>query len=295
MVIIRASVMCGMDLKGLLPASRAHKIAAMVIAASMLLAIYMIAIEPFSLRVVEGRASLFDDGAPPLRIVVISDTHIPFYPQGYLDSLIERINGLEPDYVFIVGDIMEGQDQGWDELAKLRRIRSRYGTFAVLGNHDYIDWVCGSRSGLAYADRVESVLEAQGISVLRNENRELDAGGRRLILAGLDDGWACMADYDSTVAGADPSVPWIILAHEQEYVPPDGDGPSRLVLSGHTHCGQVRLPIIGSIPKLAGFPGDVEGGWGRLDDRTQLYVGCGATPGGIRLGAPPEITLILLS
>jgi len=134
------------------------------------------------------------------------------------------------------------------------------------------------------------LLELEGIRVLRNGNADL--GGFTLV--GVDDAWACESDYWKAVEGADRSRPIILLTHNQEAVPPQEYEGLGLVLVGHTHCGQVRLPIIGSVPKLFGFRGEYDAGLHRFGNDSYIYTTCGIG-GGPRFLAPPEISVIDVS
>ncbi|MFH0737976.1 MAG: metallophosphoesterase, partial [Candidatus Micrarchaeota archaeon] len=231
------------------------------------------------------------DGDGGLRIAFISDIHASSMDKAHLAYIVDEVNALEPDIVIIGGDTIESSPDEFPILEPLKGLKPRIGSFAVLGNHDYGEWGCGSERTVS--DLTEGRLEELGISVLRNEHTLLSAGGRQIALIGVDDEWSCMNDYLSAGAGLDDSIPKIVVAHNQESVDGGEIRGMSLVLSGHTHCGQFRVPIITPflMKHIGGFGGAL-GGRERLDDDTEAYVSCGITPGGIRFNAPPEISVI---
>ncbi len=270
----------------------------------ILLAIYALHVEPFNVKVTENTFDFFHS-SEPLKIVLISDTQTAYDYPGYLEKVVAQVNSLDPDLILIGGDIVDGEPDGFTRLGALKELDAPYGVYAVLGNHDYIkmgpgrydpELACVGSSQEQYAKQVERVVESFGINVFKNENKLFSIKGKSFVLVGLDDWWACKSNYPYAVENLSASIPQIILVHEQEgYLNTVTHEPNRaLVLSGHTHCGQVRVPFIGSIPKKLGFEGDVDMGRGKLSNTTDIYVGCGVTPGRIRFGAPPEISVIYI-
>jgi predicted MPP superfamily phosphohydrolase len=224
-----------------------------------------------------------------IRIAFISDLHIGQQRAGYLEEVVGKINALEPDIVLIGGDSIEGDETELEKLGPLGALKPPYGTYAVLGNHDYGTWGCPTSSELA--DKVERKLESMNITVLRNENKVLDINGKKLALIGLDDSWVCRNDYTNASRGLDDSMPKIVLAHNQLSVEPADIKGKSVILSGHTHCGKVRIPFITQLVMGPGF-GSVLGGRERLDNDTEIYVTCGVTGDGMRFLSNPEISVI---
>lgn len=251
---------------------------------------YSWAIEPKGLVV---KRSVVEIGLEkPVKIVFISDIHAETISDGFLESAVGMANAENPDYVFLGGDYTETGGAQIERLAPLRKLKAKKGAFAVLGNHDYLlgESACSSPDGDAAAEKTAAFLESMGITVLRNGN--IDTGD--FVLAGVDDFWACKSNYSKAMEGADRSRPVVLLTHNQESVPEDEYRKPNLVLAGHTHCGQARLPIIGSVPKLFGFRGEYDMGLYRLDGGSYMYTSCGIGGGPPRLLAPPEITVIEL-
>jgi len=255
-----------------------------------LLVVYALVYEPNNLIVTRNSFDLVDgSGGPvPVRVVFISDIHAGLQRDGYLDAVVDKVNEQEPDIVLIGGDVIESGASELDLLAPLSRLNASYGKFAVLGNHDYGWWGCGTTN--ATADEVEGKLENLGIDVLRNEHRIIGGSGG-FALIGVDDDWSCYDDYNAAAAGVPDSMPKIILAHNTNSVNAAAVKGPGLVLAGHTHCGLVRVPVLTESALGWGF-GSVLGGRRELDADTEAYVTCGVTGGGIRVLTSPEISVI---
>jgi hypothetical protein len=268
--------------------------AIVAIAASFaLLAAYALAIEPYNLQRTENRFDIFDGSGEKVKIVLISDTQAAYDHTDYFKKVVATVNSLDADYILIAGDIVDSEPDGWNRIGELANLKARYGKFAVLGNHDYRDWSCDEES-YEYADRIERTVESLGITVLRNENRILSATGERFALVGVDDSWACRSDYPKATEGVPQNLPKVIIVHNNLALEGENLGPEDIVLAGHTHCGQVYVPFITDyLVEDLGF-GKTRSGKATLQNGAQLYVTCGVTPGGIRLFARPEISVIYL-
>ncbi|WP_169805553.1 metallophosphoesterase [Novosphingobium rosa] len=176
----------------------------------------------------------------PLRVLLISDIHVsgPDMPPERLAHIVEELNRLHPDIVLIAGDFLSDKlistrhyplDQA---VAPLKGLRARLGAVAVLGNHDYY------RNAAA----IQRALEQQGIRVLVDQAARIGP----LTIGGLGDLATRHAHRDVTVeAMRRLGPPYILLAHEPDsFQKLPGDIP--LMLAGHTHCGQIALPLIGT-------------------------------------------------
>jgi len=225
----------------------------------------------------------------PVRLLLMSDIHVggPDMHPVRLERIVAQINALQPDVVMIAGDLITEKRLATrlysmaDAIAPLAGLRPRIGTFAVLGNHDYWYDPVGAISALRRA----------GITVLDNDA----ATAGPLAIGGLDDAFTGRDDLARTVAAVRrlPGVP-ILFSHSPDpfpRVPPD----IRLMAAGHTHCGQVRLPIIGA-PKTMSQWGQ-RYACGRIDEAGRtLVVTAGLGTSGIwfRLGAVPDLWVIEL-
>lgn len=233
------------------------------------------------------------------RIVQLSDIHLESWTEEFfLRDTVARINALHPDAVFLTGDFVSeplGLSQSpiasaWKCGAILRTLACP-NLYGILGNHDV-------SSG---ATEVAQALSANGIQMLRNASLPIERGGARFWLAGVDDPLAGRPDPDRAIPAAirnHPTEPVILLCHCPDYIDslmqmPAGRAVS-LVLSGHTHGGQVRMPFYGplTLPVLGRKYIEGHFRFGGL----QLYVNRGIGTVGVpfRFDCRPEITEITL-
>jgi hypothetical protein len=220
-------------------------------------------------------------------IAQVSDIHVGvFVGERELDEGFEPVQRLKPDLVVVTGDLVDFEPKYAEVLArKLGSLRARDGVTAILGNHDYY----------AGADEVLRVLRGAGIEMLVNQGRVVrpkDGGGFALL--GVDDLSATFRGgqgpyLDGALRTVPPDLPRILLAHQPLYFL-DAAGHVALQLSGHTHGGQIN-PGFRPVDLLMSF---VAGKYER--DGSTLYVnrGFGVAGPPARIGAPPEVTKIVL-
>ena len=168
------------------------------------------------------------------------------------------------------------------------------GVFAVLGNHDFsVRNALGLRRYRHLHRAVADALSAQGIIVLQNQTHTLERGRQRLYLAGVDDLWSRVCDPERTFAGLAEDVPRIVLAHNPCTIERLGNHRCDLMLSGHTHGGQINLPRLGRVtlgPKGRQFAA----GFYRHGS-SLLYVNKGIGFGfRVRFGVSPEVAVFQL-
>ena len=221
--------------------------------------------------------------APPLRIVQLSDLHFgpPDMPLARLNAIVDQANALHPDLIALTGDYHGGKwidlDSGNldDAIRPLRRLRSRYGTFAVRGNHDEPYWT-------------PIVLPRYRMTYLQNTHA--DAGP--VTVAGIDDLSTGNASIAAALAGIPVGRPVLLLMHEPdsfERIPPS----VTLTLAGHTHGGQIRLPVLGT-PLTNTIFGYVRGRYVEGGRTLIVSSGVGTSSIPLRWGVPPEIDVITL-
>ena len=225
-------------------------------------------------------------GLPPafdgLRLVQLSDIHHRLYLSlPKVEQAVEAANRLAPQVVALTGDCVTFSPDYVRPVARvLGRLQAPLGVFAVLGNHDY-------RAG---ADFVSGELGRHGIQVLRNSHTAIRLQDQTLWLAGVDDLWhSC--DLGRAARGLPHQGPKILLCHNPAIIREAARYGFDLVLSGHTHGGQVRLPVLKHLYRTT----RLGTGWFRLH-HTQIYVnrGLGQVVVPLRLGCPPEIALFEL-
>ena len=223
-----------------------------------------------------------------LRIATVADIHLgPLTGRAHTERIVATINRLDADLVAVVGDLVDGTvAELGDAAAPLRNLRARYGSFFVTGNHEYYS---GVEEWVVEVDRL-------GLRVLQNQRQEILARGGVLDLAGVNDptgegmGFAAGPDFDAALAGRDPGRPVVLLAHQPIQVHEAARHGVDLQLSGHTHGGQI-VPF----NYLVGLQQPVVSGHATIDG-TQIYVTNGAGFWGppVRVGAPPQVTLVEL-
>jgi len=240
-----------------------------------------------------------------MRIAQLSDIHLDLFTESFfLQYAVERINQLNPDAVFLTGDFVSGikgmhrlpklerfvQSAAWQCAGILNKLQCRL-RYAVLGNHDVHVGAPG----------VIEALTNSGITVLRNEYTPIERGGGRFWLAGLDDVLESDPQPDIAIPETIRNIatePVVLMCHEPDFVDallkhPTGQAVA-LMLSGHTHGGQIRMPFVGPLALPALGRKYVEG-WFRLKN-LQLHVNRGLGTVGVpfRFDCPPEISLLTL-
>jgi len=223
-----------------------------------------------------------------MKIGFIADFQRQNSDPAFVQRVVDIINERNLNTVIIAGDFI---DRGVDELPSLDplgKIETKYGTYGVLGNHDYnIYTLDRNNANFKLAETVIEYLESNTpIKILRNENIVIND----VAIIGLDSYWAGLRDIDKAIAGTSNEFK-IIFTHNQNDLEINKE-TADVYLFGHTHCGQIRLPYIGSVPKLVGFEGDYDYKHYVVND-ADVYTTCGLTPGP-RLFNPPEITIINL-
>jgi predicted MPP superfamily phosphohydrolase len=223
-----------------------------------------------------------------LRVAFVSDIHLgPFVSAGRVRRIVDQVDRLQPDLIVLGGDYTY-RDAGniAPVFAELGRLHASLGVYGVLGNHDH--WLGAAATRHA--------MEEAGIQDLDNRGVWLQREGQRLRLCGVDDLWEGRQDLPSALDGATPADFVLLLSHNPDYAEAIGAAPVDLVLSGHTHGGQVTLfgawaPFLPSDygqKYRAGLIGDD----GAL--RVLVTTGTGMTNEPLRLFARPEIALLTL-
>jgi hypothetical protein len=239
------------------------------------------------------------DAFDGMTIAQLSDIHLEEYTEPFLlREAIDHINRLKPDMVLLTGDYVSAEllskkttiGAAWRCASLLSSLHCPQ-KYAILGNHDI----------MAGGNEITEAITSHDIPVLRNGFVPLERGGSRIWLAGIDDPVLGRPDPDRAMPVSirkTPSEPIILMCHAPDFVDNLVEHPVSqsiaLVLSGHTHGGQVRLPFLGAMHLPPGGRKYVEGwfGFGSM----QLYVnrGIGAVGVPFRFNCRPEITLLRL-
>ena len=231
------------------------------------------------------------------RIAQLSDLHYDdLFSVAPLRKAVEIVNRLQPDLVVLTGDfvtspvevshrVRAAAAEAIEPCAELlSQLRAPSGILSVLGNHD-LDTSAGY---------IIDVLQSHAIPVLRNRSVSLVRKGKRLWLAGVDDVLRGTPDLERALQGIPPAEPVVLLAHEPDWADDVARYPVDLQLSGHSHGGQIRLPLIGApyLPELGRkYPLGLRR-IGPLALYTNIGIGTIRIP--MRLNCPPEVTQITL-
>ena len=220
-----------------------------------------------------------------LKVVQLSDIHHgPLTSRAQIERAVEVANSLQPDIVALTGDYVSHERKYVQPCAEmLGRLRARRGVYAVLGNHD--NWVD--------AELVTDLFRAEGIRVLKNEGLRFEDRGASFWLAGVDDTMVGLEDLPLALAGSRDEELKLLLAHNPVILRRAARAGVDLVLSGHTHGGQVawrnERSASGRVRRR------ILRGLARRGE-TQIYVtrGLGTVVLPVRYGCPPEVTLLTL-
>ena len=245
-----------------------------------------------------------------LKIAVIADLHAcePWMPVSRIRSICELANSLSPDLTVVLGDFNAGHNfvtaavlpEQWAEA--LTELEAPLGVYAILGNHDWWHGPLPRMRGDG-AESIRRALHAIDIPVLENSAKRLTKGKQAFWLLGLADQIARrisrhhyqgLDDLRGTLRLVDDDAPVILLAHEPFIF---DNVPSRvaLTLCGHTHGGQVNLPIIGAAFAEARFGSDhIYGHIVEQDRHMIISAGLGTSIAPVRLGRPPEVVEVIL-
>lgn len=253
-------------------------------------------LEPNRPRVVRREVTLkrWPERLQGFTVALLSDFHYdPYFSVHPLRAAVGMVNELRPDLILLAGDFVSQPIIGDERKAALaaepcahllRGMQATYGSWAVMGNHD-----CSTDS-----KHVTSALEAEGIRVLVNKSVPIERDGARFWLAGVNDVLSGAADLAKTLHDVPARQATILLAHEPDFADYVSRFPVDLQLSGHSHGGQVRLPLLPPLylPRMA-----KKYVWGlRQVGPLTLYTNAGIGTVGlpVRLNCPPEITLLTL-
>ena len=193
----------------------------------------------------------------PLTVALISDIHVgPYKDEEFTKRIVRKVNALLPDIVLIAGDFVLGEDVTPDQLkalAPLKDLQPTIGTYAVLGNHDYSEHrtILGiSSSGNDRSEYLTAALQSLNVRVLANEFDIVTVGAEKIAIAGVRDLRVSRADLDAALREIPPDLPIILLSHNPDIVQDTLSAKAELIATGHTHGGQVRLPIIGPLVRV---------------------------------------------
>lgn len=232
----------------------------------------------------EGVADQKISETKPVRLVFLSDLHAGLKKsQRFYGRIAKRVKTLEPDLLVFGGDLVDESTDAVEALTSLLGLKPRLGTWFVLGNHDFFD----------DPKRLQTWLLRHGLKDLTNRSVKLPLNGEaEFELVGLDDSW--YGQPDVSLVEKPKTGLRILIAHEPDILLDLPEGCADVVLLGHTHGGQIRLPVYGPITGLPqSAPQWLDAGekaWKNL--RIIISRGIGEALVRARLGSRPEIVVL---
>jgi predicted MPP superfamily phosphohydrolase len=221
----------------------------------------------------------------PLKLAQLSDLHFgPFHQRKSLDAWVEATLAEEPEVIVITGDFIDhlsGADL--EPLASaLGKLRAPLGVWGVWGNHD--------RSRVPHIEMLEQILHQSGIEILNNRGVLLRSD---LFMAGVDDFQNGRPDLELALGARPTDAACILLSHNPDLLPrvPASVG---LTLCGHTHGGQVKLPLIGPPLTSSLYGKRFAEGWVEASTTAFVSRGLGTSMLPIRFNCPPELSVFEL-
>lgn len=246
----------------------------------LLLLFYMVFVEPNILVI--KKMTIKSDEAPKTRIVFVSDFHLSKFAGKRLKRIVNKVNEQNADIIISGGDYVINHNtkisMDMDYAASIiSKMKSKYGIYSVLGNHDY------------YEDSkyIKNNLEKYGIKILENSNYKLDINGKPLYIAGISDMQTTMIDLDKALKNTEKPI--VLVSHSPD-ITPFAKNRVNLILSGHTHGGQIRIPLYGAVIVPSKYGKRYESGF--LENIVYVTKGLGTSIIKMRFNCLPEIVVI---
>lgn len=223
-----------------------------------------------------------------IRVVQLSDIQVnAYYTEHNLAKLVDKVNDLSPDVIVFTGDLFDNfsKYKAVESVTQaLSSLHADYGKYAVWGNRDY-----GGGASRVYAD----MMSESGFTLLNNEGVNITTTkGQKLFIGGLDDALLGFPDISATLRYMENDADYrIILLHEPDIADRFDTDSANLLLAGHSHGGQVRLPFIKS--PVTALAEKYTSGFYDLSESMKLYVntGIGTSHIPVRFMVPPEIAV----
>ncbi|MEA2073499.1 MAG: metallophosphoesterase [Campylobacterota bacterium] len=224
----------------------------------------------------------------PYKILQLSDVHIGgIIDKNFIAKIVSRVNACQPDLVVITGDLVDtDMDKASEALGELKNLKSKYGTYFIVGNHEYFHNV----------EKIIATVKSLGIKVLENDNLYIGEKGEGFNLVGVYDLFGYRVETHApnvtlALQNRDEESPTVLLAHQPKFIEEVPSGVD-LMLSGHTHGGQL-YPFKALVKLQQGYISGLH----QHNDELQIYINKGTGFWGppMRIGASAEITEILIS
>lgn len=255
----------------------------LIILGILLFIIYIFFIEPN--RLIIKNYTIQDPQLKGLKVVLVGDYHIKPNQEKRLSRVIKLVNEQNADIVLSVGDFVAGHEECMtmpiEKIAQeLSKVKSKYGFYAVLGNHDW--WIDG--------DKITAGLNKNKINVLANSNVKLNISNKIIYLAGVEDKMTRIPNLSQALKNT--KQPVILLTHSPDVFPKIPQNVN-ITLAGHLHGGQVRLPFIGALIVPSDYGDKYSQGLIEENNKKMIVTkGIGNSILPIRFNCVPEIVVI---
>ncbi len=265
---------------------------------------WMFFVEPYGYRLREREITLPFPGPKELTILHITDLH--FIPKRRrLLAFLKSLHGVKADLVVHTGDFLDEPVDLALLCDGLAGIQGRRGTFAVFGNHDYYRYRSLDPLVHPFLERynakrfrdvriVRSALEEIGVRILSNASCGIECDGFPIRIVGIDDPFMGCDDVETAFSDVDEKETVFVLSHSPEVYEEVTRRRAALLLCGHTHGGQIRVPLLGALVTRCPVPRSMARGFTRIADTTVFVSpGMGTSPNlMLRFFCPPEATLL---
>lgn len=223
-----------------------------------------------------------------LLVAQLTDIHFkPEEQQELMQEAVRMVNAAKPDIIALTGDYIEGRPKVIDPLmGTLSGLQAKHGVYATMGNHD--GWS-------ASPGRFRGAFKKAGIEFLHNDGSCIQINGEHFFIVGTDSVWSGEIDAPSCYRGH-KNEPVLALVHEPDVFDfLSAEFPVSLQLSGHTHGGQCRVPLVGYAPVKVKYGRNyIYGSYAKGDSQLFVSRGLGTVGAKVRFACSPEIALLTL-
>jgi predicted MPP superfamily phosphohydrolase len=204
-----------------------------------------------------------------------------FKPASWFAKVARTVQGLRPDIAVLGGDVVVDASRPIGDLAAFKDVVAKLGKVYVMGNHDLVD----------RPQDIRKAIEGWGYACIENKTVRFEKDGRHFDLSGIADPW--FGD-PRPVPRASRKVPHVTVSHEPDMLMDMVAGDTDLMLAGHTHAGQVRLPLVGALWPIPAKLGRAVDQGRKVVNGIPVIVsnGLGESDGRLRVFAPPQIVCV---
>jgi len=300
------SIYCLAKKKDLAPKRKAWLIVLLIIClVAEITLVYGSFIEPRRITITHESFQLSDNNDQTIKVALMADLHLgPYKKEKFVSKICKKLEEQKPDLVLLAGDLIAapGHKEKQDRTKHLRAlecISNKYPTYAVMGNHEY-------NIGLPHyfeyyydqTDKIKNIFTEIDIKILENESILFEKNDSKFWLLGVDEVWANENNLNQAMANTNSDYPKILLAHNPDIFSSIAKTHNiGLTLCGHTHAGQIQLPLIGTIVTPPSRLGRAcYESFCKFENTTMFITrGIGETGPRARLFAPPEIAILELA